>query len=108
MTIVEFLLARIAEDETAANHARWAMQGEWFATAEDKIDEFVRRNSPERVLAECQAKRAIVEENPLELVAVETLGGETLREDVAWVPGELRHLAAVYAGHPDYQEGWRP
>lgn len=133
-TLTDFLLARIAEDEDAANHARWAMQGEWFTTADNKVDEFVRHNSPARVLAECESKRRIVElhqswpvlvETPPELTQADNATDMTMRltRRIAWLTQEeyrkrfgaepptapmLRALALPYADHPDYLEEWRP
>ena len=81
MTLTEFLLARIAEDEELARTAmgdgdgRWAswsrswddgqrrdlaVDGVRIATLETSIDEHVCRHEPARVLAECEAKRKIV------------------------------------------------
>lgn len=96
-TLTEFLLARIAEDEARANHAKWAMQGEWFTTADDKVDEYVCGLSPARVLAECEAKRRIVESY------AEEYGPDVVRVD----HDVLRELASVHAEHPDYREEWR-
>ena len=47
---------------------------------------------PTRVLAECRAKRQVVE----------ALGPDDAGREVV-----LRALAAVYADHPEYQEEWR-
>lgn len=55
---------------------------------------------PARVLAECEAKRRIINLHP-EAVAPEMKAG------AAWASGEvLRILAVQYAGHPDYQTEW--
>ena len=119
-TLPDFLLARIAEDEAAA---RAALEVDWlwppmiddrdvegpgsvshrayFATIEH-----VKRHGPDRVLAECEAKRRIVEDC-----------GEILTKDVEFnekfgraadARGVLRTIAVVYADHPDYREEWRP
>ena len=79
-TLTEFLLARIAEDEDEAedNEPYW---GGWSSAHEA------------RVLAECEAKRRIVEE-----LSHDGLGP---RE---WM---LRVLAAVYSDHPDYRQEWK-
>lgn len=135
MTIVDFLLARIAEDEAAAastHSGRWTVvtlddgwqspstyvveapppapgvprydQGEpddplWVMdTQEEAIARHVARHSHARVLAECQAKRAIIEQ----VSDIEWTGSYAVRDVV------LGHLAAVYADHPDYQPEWRP
>ncbi len=80
MTLVEFLLERIAEDEAHAREAMGATDGEWsswnrswdagardlaaggerIAALPTTIDEHVCRHDPARVLAECEAKRRIV------------------------------------------------
>lgn len=80
MTITEFLLARIAEDEelprVTIGGARRA--GKTLAL---------------RQLAECEAKRAIV---------------EYFRHAWPESPPHYVHrtLAAVYADHPDYDRSW--
>ena len=96
MTVAEFLRARLDEDEA---DARAITEGSW----EDATlhGDHVLRWSPARVLAECEAKRRIV---------------EFLRPDPAMpvdsgrfvAAGVLTLLAAVYSGHPDYDEEWRP
>lgn len=106
MTINDFLLARIAEDEAAVDGASagpWVVDDRsvlavksmgsvvaaFAIRAEDR--DFVARLDPERVLAECAAKRAIVKWDA--------------EQYVGYAP--IRHLAAVYADHPDYDESWR-
>ena len=87
MDIKDFLLARIAEDEAAAD---------WVAMVfpDGDVTPLFRR-----VLAECAAKRAII--------------GPPMAEELkAWShgvdpsPHALRALASVYADHPDHQEEW--
>lgn len=86
MTVIEFLLARIAEDEADALEDRGdtgmcdALSGVHYSAA--------------RVLAECQAKRQIVQ------LAVD---GFTYNPNQT-----MRYLAAIYADHPEYREEWRP
>lgn len=104
MTITEFLLARIAEDEATAQ-----------LEIEDGYGSYIDSGWPAtRVLAECEAKRAIVElwsdndgddmtRNAYGDHAMLELGGE---KAMHW--GVLRILAAMYADHPDYEEAWRP
>lgn len=78
-TITEFLLARIAEDEAAAQP---------FPGAADQ-----------RALRECAAKRAIVES----CTAVDDWQDEYavgLRDDT------LQSLAAAYSDHSDHQQEW--
>ena len=106
----EFLLARIAED---ADRARTFLA--------DNHEALKRAGAPwpsmalagvERVLAECAAKRAIVEKRL-------TIGlpDRPIGDGQAWLSGAheavdaerghiLRTLAAVYADHPDYAPEW--
>lgn len=142
MTIVEFLEARIAEDEAAALPFRnelgetkqWRCDdiggvvryvGRMEFGLPDLLAKFdthlegahVERWDPARVLAECAAKRAILE-----------LHGPV--EDKGWISGKdhdylwcgscgtlddsptpfpcetLGALAAVYSDHPDYDKDW--
>lgn len=96
MNIIEFLEARIAEDERAARD--WERDGvalEAFL-ADGMVD--VYDGEPwRRVLAECQAKRAIIAR-----VSDVEWAGYAVRDFI------LEQLAAVYADHPDYQPEWRP
>lgn len=122
LTLTDFLLARIAEDEAAAQYST-AMWASVPSTA--------------RVLAECGAKRRIVEwhknwpvlaETPMEF-ETETTGTDitamTIRASrrIMWLTEQeyrdrfgseppsspiLLMLAAVYSDHPDYRDEWRP
>lgn len=126
VTIAEFLLARIAEDEEAATAAtgktwrvddetypmaiqvadshrdvvsggRWGGEGNVFEDGADA--HHIARHDPARVLAECEAKRRIVERHLANRLASDEVEFET--ELV------LRALASVYADHPDFREEWR-
>jgi len=116
--LVEFLLARITEDEAAARAAfrtvdgrdvggwYWSNAGDavfvddseqvvacgpWQQLMHQPSAHHIARWDPERVVAECAAKRRVIE----------LARGR---------PGRavLRHLALVYADHPDYRDDWRP
>ena len=140
MTITEFLLARIAEDEAVARYEvvhmkaddpnrptyhDGSMIGQYgqVKMSKDEYADFLRATFPTtietpdpRLWAECAAKRAIVEKYAWAdgyPCATEALAdrchddGETHNAAMdAWET--LRILAAVYAGHPDYDEAWRP
>lgn len=121
MNITEFLEARIAEDEaiaTAAAPGPWIWKGdasEDEASLYDSNDDLVlsaygmhsqgflecsgenaghiTRHDPSRVLAECAAKRAIIELSA-------NWDGYTRNIDL------LRAVATVYKDHPDYQQEW--
>lgn len=135
MTITEFLLARIAEDEEVAKSAgggRWSIapgadgigwhdglaiavvESTWDACISVAPAEHTVRHDPARVLAECQAKRAIVGRHKLGswhsgVLDVDVVTCETCNTaDDDWPCPDLRDLAAVYADHPDYDDAWRP
>lgn len=90
MSITDFLLARIAEDEAVARSQSFA---NWDALEADAIDTggYLLTISPARVLRECAAKRAIIE------AAEESSGALSY----------LNPLAAIYSDRPDHQEGWQ-
>jgi hypothetical protein len=93
MTITEFLLARIEEDEADAKHVEnWGSHGSYVLI------------HPKRVLAECAAKRAII--------AARKRIDRSANPD-EWSMGysdanyqALNALAAAYADHPDYRQEW--
>lgn len=136
MTIVEFLLARIDEEETEAQRLvvrfnattmlplrEVAEMTEGDVIGMDKGDmtqefqvwaaEQSETKDPRR-LSECLARRA--------LVRLHDQGGERLvgfpradRTEAYCLHDQkpapcptLRHLAAVYADHPNYREEWAP
>jgi hypothetical protein len=133
MTLTEFLLARIAEDEAVArqtNPHRYDEIDDWDAQtdAEDRwgrqphgqqcgwglgegLSDKCKCGYPARVLVECEAKRRIVDyreqcerdrdEAPRE--ARDLFAARLLAFDAT-----LRALALPYAGHPGYDEKWRP
>jgi hypothetical protein len=87
--LIDFLEARIAEDEADARRGleTEGMTGPvagWF--------------NPGRVLSECAAKRKILGNVPLVTDVAAAIGATS--EYV------LMALAAVYKDHQDYQEGW--
>jgi hypothetical protein len=99
VTLGDFLLARIAEDEAEAD----AMMRQYRQGGD------VSSRRWRRVLAECAAKRAIVAR------AARFVGSEPpprpwgddpdAADSLAWPI--LLELAAVYAEHPDYDQAWR-
>lgn len=100
MTLVEFLTARLDEDEAAATrHLDDASGAGWG-------------DYPARVLREVAAKRAIVK---LAAEADAKCPEDDWPEDgdMSWAPlsdvgrYNLRALATVYADHPDFREEWR-
>jgi hypothetical protein len=130
MTITKFLLARIAEDEARAND-RWrasrkldgyqvefdSMMGHAVRHSGSEYtayfrpdqfrDQFMEHHPDKRVLAECAARRAIIE--PFEKLA----NGRDRHFDAyqhatykMLLRGVIAPLAAVYKDHPDYQPEW--
>ncbi|MEA1796685.1 DUF6221 family protein [Rhodococcus qingshengii] len=130
MGIVEFLEARIAEDEAVAKAAR---PGPWFhdsnltcgprvppddflmvpedpsdtiSPCNDKIPDqdsrHIARHDPARILCEVAAKRKLIR-------SIEGLVQHAYGYDSAGtVEKVLAPLAAIYSDHPDFNEEWRP
>lgn len=92
--IIEFIAARIAEDEAAAGELEESGPGHSAVPTHLEVSPFTAA----RVLAECAAKRKILENVPLVTDIPSQMGGTS--EYV------LMCLAAVYSWHPEYQEGW--
>lgn len=98
MTITEFLLARIAEDEAEAAKAGSFTPWDRPFERDDYGHLLVQ---PGRVLAECDAKRRIVEVAEGWRWERDGMGPDPKSDEV------LRLLAQPYADHPDYREEWR-
>jgi len=118
MTLTEFLLARLAEDEAVARESYEAVPpafGAYGRLMLDAIDYLIV--DPARVLAECETKRRIVAWcSERDRVYIGTLATDIPREK-DFVPGALVHqtdaimlrfLALPYADHEHFQEEWRP
>jgi hypothetical protein len=104
MTLVEFLTARLDEDEAMAQRASDHPDA-WGVMANDNYGYLLVQ--PARVLADVKAKRAIVE--------LRAALSQMDRADDRWEAGHIqsadfavRHLATAYADHPDYREEWKP
>jgi len=161
MTLTDFLLARIAEDEAVA---RAATGGSWSWDHEDWSDRdmsgfkngcvdgqdwghhgpdlmssepdpeyggqsivisssgydadqvivaeadgrHIARHDPARVLAECEAKRRIVERCKWAVEHPDYADDMELAANWNDAYDTLCDLATIYADHPDYDESWRP
>lgn len=142
-TLTTFLLERIAEDEAvaiAATGAPWTerdashepphakgtsnVEGEpWtVASVVNTTDALhITRWDPTRILAECQAKRRILEQHvenesratvyrsPRWLDAMnddDRLSWRKAEARCAATDGVVRALAQVYSDHPDYDPTW--
>ena len=107
MTLSEFLLARIAEDEAATSDLVETYEGFVGGLSSDAVtrlalDPFLARFDPAYVLAECEAKRRIV--NAIESGAVQGRDRDPFDRGVQWA---ALMLASAYAGHPDYLPLWK-
>jgi hypothetical protein len=132
--LVEFLRARLDEDERAACEAgQDAFSDEYgeFRSRGGELFAHVLRHDPARVLREVEAKRRILNaytaqvaerqrsgvlhdaematggEDSLDVAALmgEGIRANTWISHLGWV---LRVLAAAYADHPDYRQEWKP
>jgi hypothetical protein len=145
--LVEFLRARLDEDEAVARAASqgpanwhtglgnddwtrdrmlfdrdgnpmWDNEGSQGLSMPEGVAPHVARHDPARVLADVAAKRAIVDEHALldpppepddDWPLVCRRCEDRRRHDaMRWPCPTLRRLAAVYADHPDYDQGWAP
>lgn len=105
MTLTDFLLARIAEDEAVAQRGRAA--AEWYSNL--NVDHIAWAARVHRGLAECEAKRRIVAEYLGHLRHIESRGNlpsNAVERDARVARVAVRHLAAIYADHEDYREDW--
>jgi hypothetical protein len=102
LTVTEFVLARIAEDE--AN-----IEGDW--SAGDGGLHIISTTMHRRVLAQCAAMRKIVEEYAGEIAR----GPAGKRDDFVARHGGIldayrvavEALASIWSDHPDYRQEWR-
>ncbi|MET8766347.1 DUF6221 family protein [Streptomyces sp. NPDC004658] len=129
--LVEFLRARLEEDEAAAKacaSAPWAIEippmihvsvqarrdNKWkwgtlgyVATVErDEDRAHIARHDPARVLREVEAKRQILAAHALNGWVCSTCDNEEVDQDYPCLT--LRLLALPYVDHPDYRAEWRP
>lgn len=110
--LTEWLLACIAEDESAAHYAlsrddggALDYAGQWYGAIKH-----AERWEPARVLAVCKAHWAIVE------TYVDAVGADDNETDTeehwatsrarAELHGVVKMLATIYAGRPGWREGW--
>jgi hypothetical protein len=96
MDIVEFLLAQIGETEARARIVPRIVLA-------DASGESFGWYDPNRVLAECEAKRRIIDD------AAEYFDHRGGIESTDGLAGRaLSYLALPYDNHPDYRAGWAP
>ncbi|MCC5474313.1 DUF6221 family protein [Streptomyces barringtoniae] len=133
MTLVRFLRARFQEEERVARDAIAGAPGAVWGVMADEIEQVltswdgrtthtplvqfgaddpvqllthVARHDPARVLRELEAKQALLDEHRM-------MDDDTCRTCRQGGPPRspcttLRLLAVPYAGHPGYDDSWRP
>lgn len=119
MTVVDFLEARLAEDELTAQaaiegdaswHALYTYRdvkdsdGHYVVLADDRLPTMgqaahIARHHPARVLRQCEAVRAVIADF-LRLDALGDLAGRSATET------SLKQLAFPYRDHPDFDPTW--
>jgi hypothetical protein len=118
LTLTSFLLARIAEDEAWAGATASPVQalGRTDTTQGRARARFVASWQPARVLAECEAKRRIVEALvDAERAVVGYDNDDPNNPPSYWQEWGNLHalrlageaLALPYADHPEYRPEWR-
>lgn len=114
-TLTDFLGARFDEDEAAARDTRWL-------ALEYGVDSYGQEMFAARVLATCAALRQIVAEHKMMEPRFNIVWRDGCCETcTAWGeyggPNEdgtpnycptLRALAAIWSGHPEFREEWKP
>lgn len=122
-TLLEFIEARLAEDEQTARAAIAEVEqgASWLAITDDvwkravfdadRIADHIARHDPARVLREVQAKlAALALHSPHHHGACPTCWRVTARSSTRedFPCPTLRLLAAPYADHSDYRSEWSP
>lgn len=119
MTIIEFLLARIAEDEAVAraldnahDPLDWTEPGDPAVGLAGPVDGPSGYESvvidPARVLAECEAKRRLVEAFAVDANTEDPSTGDMRSPESLEAAAHvvLRTLATIYASHRDFRSEW--
>jgi uncharacterized protein DUF6221 len=134
--LVEFLTARLGEDEQSAHGAEgslgrlnmaWSfppdgdLSGRVLARdhyvmipkGTTTIAQHIARHAPARVLREVEAKRRILDRHALSRAEGDPERPWVNQDDCQydgepWPCPDLLDLAAAYADHADFQEDWRP
>jgi Family of unknown function (DUF6221) len=103
MDVVEFLFARIEDDERAARKLlqdrAMSQSGRWYE---------------QRLLRECDAKRSLIriveaarQAGLARMVSTDPADGHWVPEAIEWTGQALNALALPYRDHPDFQEDWK-
>jgi hypothetical protein len=110
--LVQFLRARLDEDERRARRAIDGPRNQ-FVSADEDIDPLLFDEDgtfalPARVLAEVDAKRRIVDRMAGMLAAAEGDSEVDHYGGLDAAEGTLELLALPFADHPVYRDEWRP
>ncbi len=107
--LATWLLGCIIEDEAVVkSESRWLDPGSELLTQFGDFgdsERFMVEIGASRVLAECEAKRRIVEAHDLNEERLDIECGEVEHN---WPCLTLKLLALPYADRPGYREEWRP
>lgn len=107
--LADFLIARVDEDAQIARFVKWDSPTEdeqfcaWATPSDLDPDRLIVAIDYQRVLADCAAKRRIIEAY-LEVVSQEAPAYAAAADYMETV---VRELASAYADHPDYETRWR-
>jgi hypothetical protein len=99
MTLVEFIRARIADDEAAGKVG----DEKGCRAARDRPDTTF---DPRRVLADCEARRTVVAS--YERLIRDARDGGASDGTVLGLERVLKCIASPYADHPDHRPEWSP
>jgi hypothetical protein len=107
LTVTEFVLARIAEDEARATRASsavasWPMVANEAARLSADAGWHVLDHNPARVLAQCAAMRKIVEMFQTARPAM----GEWESDYASAAYDAVRALASIWSDHPQFDPAW--
>lgn len=107
MTLVEFLTARLADDEAIAQRAvRWNEGCRDWATDGEPDWEHIALHDPARVLREVESKRQIIASYVGLDAQAKYPDHEGGMADGLYFA--IACLALPYSDHPEYDETWKP
>lgn len=132
VTLVEFLAARLAEDEQDARDAAAMTDGGHWVSSYHMVNgrrvegvprravaecasfggryaaRHSARHDPARVLREVEAARQALDHYERVRVHARTRAGVDYELALGAVEKQLMYRALAFADHPDYQEAWKP
>jgi hypothetical protein len=119
MDLIDFLAARLDEDEAAAGRLATMLERQNMGGVWSSNGPLVTINTawlPDRVLSEVATKRAILDRHQQARGLGDRLfccwcSSDVDTEaslDVRWPCPDVRDIAAIWDGHPDYDPAWGP